>query len=397
MTDQPRRRLRAQPSARPVGAPNVLSNQATPNRLSTMGTTGGGIPAASAGPAKAATRPVVGSAPLPRPTIATGRPATVGGRAAPPSATDDRFERPSRRPKLGTIITIGFVIFWALRFFNSSGIGGGGSTPTPRASTRPPVTLAPRPTPHAAKGQVVFGEEADSSSCGLDKRSTRFTIAVEVYYEAEMEHVVAADATVVIIEKHDNVEIDRQEVPPDPDVGAWARFCGGGPVAGYQTGVYRLEIWNEAQTELLSSGSFTRYDPTATPTPRPSRLTPVASGSPLPTVLGSVTGKVTFGTAVGEGCALSGLADTFSSETQVWWRADLKQPLPAATDVRLVMEANLSTIADHIIPSASVPDPRSVICGDAPIPGKAAGDVYVWIWNLDQSTAYATGIFHRKP
>jgi hypothetical protein len=304
----------------------------------------------------------------------------------PAGTVEDRFERPRRRPKLGTLITIGFVIFWAVRFINTSGIGGESSASTPR----PAVSIAPIPSPHAAPGQIVFGEDADGASCSLDKRANRFTIEVDVYWEAEMQHVVAADATVVLVEKRDNIEIDRQEVPPDPDVGPWVRFCAGGPVAGYQPGVYRLEIWNEDETELLSSGLFTRYDATATASPRPSR-------APLPTVLGSQTGTILFGTAVGVDCALSGADVTFKAGEDVWWRAELTKPLPGDTDVRVIIEANLATVADDIISSASVPDPRTVICGHAPVPGNAAGFVYVWVWNVDRSTAFASGHFDRTP
>jgi hypothetical protein len=325
---------------------------------------------------------------LPRATIATGRPATAGGRSAPADAADGRFERPTRRPKLGTIITIGFLIFWALRFFNNAGLGDNSpnptARPTPRPTAKPAASLTPIATPHAARGQIVFGEEAVSSTCSLEQRANRFTIAADVYWEAEMTHVVDADATVLLIEQHDGVEIDRQEVPPDPDVGSWVRFCGGGPVAGYQTGVYRIEIWNADHTELLSSGSFSRFDPLVSPTP-------------ASTVFASLVGRVTFGTTLGAACTITGIGSTYTNTDAVWWRADLRAPVPAGANVRAMTLYNGSIIENTLVRADALADPRTSLCAAHPTMGAAAGSYVVQIWTEDRVSELATGDFTRIP
>jgi hypothetical protein len=315
-----------------------------------------------------------------------------GGRTATPA--DDRFERPRRRPTLGTVIFIGFVIFWAARLFGNVDLGGvtgptASARATPRATAAAQVSFGPFPTPHAAPGGIAFGEEADSAGCDLEKRGTRFTTSVDVWWEAEMVHVIPADATVVYIEKHDNVEVDRQMVPPDPDVGAWSRFCGGGPTAGYQPGVYRIEIWNEGETELLSSGSFTRFDPAATSTPRPSR-------SPLPTVLGSQAGTVAFGTGLGAECTLSGVRDTFGTTEAVWWRAELRKALPAGISVRLLTMQNGTIIDDVVAPAAELGGP-GFLCATNPTAGKGTAFYTVQVWSVDRTEELASGVFERRP
>ena len=114
MSEPPRRPRRSAPVARRVGEPNVLSDQATPNRLSTLGT-----PGSSKLPAMAPTGPAARPATA-RPTIATGRPARP--------AEDDAGPRQRRLPSLSTLLFIGFLVFTAARFL--SNIGAGNDDPT---------------------------------------------------------------------------------------------------------------------------------------------------------------------------------------------------------------------------------------------------------------------------
>src|SRR4051794_16083991 len=109
MTDQ-RRPARPTSTPRAAGVPNVLSDQATPNQLSTMGT--GGAPYALS----ATKRPVLASPTQTRSTQASGR---------APAPADDRLDTPRRRvraPSLGAIIFLAILLFNAARLF---GVGGG--------------------------------------------------------------------------------------------------------------------------------------------------------------------------------------------------------------------------------------------------------------------------------
>ncbi|HET7182591.1 MAG TPA: hypothetical protein VFI15_10200 [Candidatus Limnocylindrales bacterium] len=276
MTDQPRRPPRPNSSQRAVGAPNVLSNQATPNQLSTMGspsrgTAPGSTPAAPRSHVVSPTTRTLPSRPMP---VQAG---TAVGRTSQPS--DDRFERPRRRPTLGTLIFIGFVIFWAARAFGNIDLGGTtGPTSPPRPTAAVQRTAVPAPTIDSSPGKVVFGESVTNDGCDLEHVADRFTLGIDVWWQAEMIRVVPADATVVYVATRDGQEVDRDTVPPDPDFGSWKVLCGGSPVPGYQPGTYRVEIWNEAETELLSSGVYTKFEtrapgsivlPTRKPSPSP--------------------------------------------------------------------------------------------------------------------------------
>lgn len=110
MIDQQRRRFRPAPAPRPVGSPNVLSDQATPNTLSTMANAGGIAAPVVPSTLRASTRTI------PSNTMAT-RPTALTGQAT--SASDARFERRRPRISLGTVIFIGFLIYWALRYLGS--------------------------------------------------------------------------------------------------------------------------------------------------------------------------------------------------------------------------------------------------------------------------------------
>jgi hypothetical protein len=243
MSEQPRRRLRPNPVPRRAAEPNTLSNQATPNVLSTMGTPGrGASPTAAPGPAPR-------QAPRPAPVTAATRSTPTG---------DARFERPARRvrgPSLGAIIFIGILLINAARFF---GIGGSGSAAT--TEPRPP-TAAPAAT--LAYGAVTFGS-SHGADCALQSTARSFSPGVDVFWRADLLTVQGANAAIIVVTFKDAKQIDYEYVPPEPSVGEWQVFCAG-PAKDELAGTYRIEVWNADRSKLLARGEFLRLGASATP------------------------------------------------------------------------------------------------------------------------------------
>ena len=232
MSDQPRRRLRKVPAPRRVGEPNVLSNQATPNVLSTEGS-----PArapASAGAVAPATAPA-------RPAAA--RPVTVTDRTPPP-ASAEAPARTLRAPSLSTIIFVGFLLFTAARFIGNFG-----------ADEADPTT-APGP---ADVGVITFGLGL-GDDCKLLEPAETFGRSDEVWWRAEMILEQDADAEVVVRAYHDEGQIERYEVPPEPEFGDWDVLCAGEPIGANQAGAYRVEVWDGAEKVLLATGVYTKTE-----------------------------------------------------------------------------------------------------------------------------------------
>lgn len=376
MSGQSRRRLRASPAPRRVGEPNVLSNQATPNRLSTMGTPGRSV--APTGPA-----------PEPASSQARSRPrVAAGGRT--PEPTDASSPRRRSLPSLGTILTVGFVLFWVARFLGNAGVSLPGSTTAPLATTQPRPTLGARPTIDSSPGNVVFGESITEDGCDLINSDTRFQTGRDIWWQAEMTRVIGADESVVYVAKRDDVEIDRETVPPDPEVGEWQILCAGRAVPGSLPGSYRVEIWDADQSVLLSAGEYTKFDPRATPSPKP-------TSSPRVTAAAGTVGQVVFGTSLGDGCTLGGQDTSFHRGFDVWWRAELLAPQPADADVLGVTLQDDRQIGRELITTDRTGGPWTVVCARNPSPGITVGSFSVEVWDEQRTTLLATGAFTRLP
>jgi hypothetical protein len=104
MSQQPRRRVRAVPVSRRVGEPNVLSDQAIPNRLSTMG------PPASAAGARRPPRPAQAGPGMTRRRTGTSAPSQPATDDAPPA---------QRLPSFGTVLFIAFLLLTIFRLISS--------------------------------------------------------------------------------------------------------------------------------------------------------------------------------------------------------------------------------------------------------------------------------------
>ena len=233
MSDQPRRRLRPPAAPRRVGEPNVLTGQATPNQLSTMGTTSRPTPPAMA-PTQAATRPLAN-----QPAIPAGMP------PRPPSeATPAAGPRVRRLPSLSTLIFIGFLLFTAARFLGNAGFG-----------------FADPTTPPGSAGVVTFGTSLDED-CALTQPGNRFARIDDVWWRADLAATQGADAATVVRMYHDEDQIERHDVPAEPNLGEWDVLCAAEPVAGRGAGEYRVEVWDAPEQQLLATGTYTRFDAT---------------------------------------------------------------------------------------------------------------------------------------
>ena len=235
MSDQqpPRRRtLRPSPTPRRVGQPNVLSNQAIPNRLSTQG-----VPARSSSTSNHASppRPVqVGQPAIGRPAGASRAPTPAPGEAGRP--------RSVRLPSLGTLLTIGFILFWATRVIGN--IGNDEESPTTTAGAGGPVA-----------GVISFGTGL-GDGCDLTGVASRFAASTDVWWCAELRTSQPEDVTVVVRAYRDEGQIERYEIPPEQGTGRWEILCPGEAITARQTGSYRVEVWDEPEQVLLAVGTF---------------------------------------------------------------------------------------------------------------------------------------------
>lgn len=214
-----RRRVRLTGPVRPprrVGEPNVLSDAAVPNTLST----------ATPSPARVLQATHSGS----EGTLATGT-------AAPTARV--------RLPSFGTVI---FLVFLGITGFRLVGefIRGLEATPTP-------ATLAPGQA--VAPGSIVFGTDSDGD-CGVRDRRYDFAPGTGVWWSARLSSEQAPDADVIVTVSRNGVEVSREDVPAEPSAGRWLILCGGSPVDATDPGIYRVEVRDASGTVVHAVGEF---------------------------------------------------------------------------------------------------------------------------------------------
>jgi hypothetical protein len=220
MTDDPRRRIRLTRPVKParrVGEPNVLSDAAVPNRLSTMPERPTGVQVAA------------------RPATETW-PAT--GTATPKARM--------RLPSFGTIIFLGFPAITAFRLFGQFVGGLASPTPTPAIVT---------PGQPVEPGSIIFGTGSDGA-CGVTGSDKEFAAGTEVWWSATLSNEQEPDAEVVVIVSRDDVQIEREDVPADASVGTWSVLCSSGPVDAADAGTYRVEVWDVSLKQLHAAGEY---------------------------------------------------------------------------------------------------------------------------------------------
>ena len=214
-----------------VGEPNVLSDAATPNVLSTQG----GRPqplAVRPAPAGAFGQPAV------RPRANEGWLAT--GQAAPAPRV--------RLPSVGTLIFLGFLAITALRFV---GEFAGGIIATPE----PVATTAPAPPSGLDPGPITFGT-GQGTDCDVTGATAEFGPDADVWWSAQLSALQPADASAVVIVRRRGEEVHRELVPPDTSFGEWSVLCAGEPLTFHEPGTYRVEVWNKEETVLHAVGEY---------------------------------------------------------------------------------------------------------------------------------------------
>lgn len=204
-----------------VGEPNVLSNAATPNTLSTM----------ISRPANVTTSP---------------RPAPAGQAAGWLATGATASRQRVGLPSFGTLI---FLVFLAITGVRLIGEFVRGLDESPAASGSAPGTQATAP------GTIIFGIAPDGE-CGVLEASQQFAAGVEVWWTALLASEQPPGTEAVVIVRRDGIEIYREAVPGDAAVGTWSVLCSGSPVKETQPGRYEVEVWDTTISTRHAIGEY---------------------------------------------------------------------------------------------------------------------------------------------
>jgi hypothetical protein len=218
----------ANPAGR-VGEPNVLSDAAMPNRLSSEVARPANVSTLTDGPAARLAGPGYlrpGTVPIPVEPQPTGR----------------------RAPTLSTLLVVGFVVLTIARLAGQFLEGSSFGSPE---ETSPPATLAPVPGP----GSVIFGTGL-TEFCGVSEPAAQFPTGTEVWWSAEMSAVQDGNVEVVVVVRRNGVEISREMIPPEPEAGRWLVMCASEPIDGGARGTYRVEVWDGDVKAVQASGEY---------------------------------------------------------------------------------------------------------------------------------------------
>lgn len=216
-----------------MGEPNVLSDAATPNVLST----------AAARPLAPAVNRSASSGRAAEPAVApqANQAWLATGQPAPAARV--------RLPSFGTLIFLIFLAITAVRVIGE--MASSFADPTP-----PPPTTSPAGSgDSAAPGPISFGDRR-GSDCGVAGLSVEFGPETDVWWSAELSTVQPVDAAAVVIVRRNGDEVEREDVPADPSFGEWSVLCAVEPIALHDPGTYRVEVWNEDVTVLHAAGEY---------------------------------------------------------------------------------------------------------------------------------------------
>jgi hypothetical protein len=246
----------------PLPRPNVLTDAAVPNRLSTQ-------MRSDPGPGSTATADVWSS----RPQLARGAPGLP--------------RRPTRsRPQLSSFIFVVLLVFGFLRSIGAfSGSEPPTATPAPPRPTSQAAHVTATPTSQAGRvtatptslritpAAVLFGT-GRPIDCQPTELGTLFPLHTPVYWGAIFTTNLSHDTKVEWRLYHDDQLLSFSLGPTRIPGGFWDRICADDPLAPEDGGTYRLEvwIWNLKPIELLASGEFVlsapvTSSPSASPTP----------------------------------------------------------------------------------------------------------------------------------
>jgi hypothetical protein len=221
-----------------MAQPNVLSNEARPNVLSTQSDR----------------RPqgIIGATAAPNRRAAANRAALPNQPSRAPTTADARFEPRTRRaPSFTTIIVIGFLVVTAFRV-----LGGLASRffSDQQAPTTAPFVVAGT---QLDGGAIAFGTATDGH-CAMARVDSAFPSGTSVWWIANLERSLGdAEEAVVVIVVRNGVDIERAAVSRR-DLGANGShvLCSDKPRADTAAGQYVIQVWDRAQHEVLASGGY---------------------------------------------------------------------------------------------------------------------------------------------
>lgn len=219
---------RAAMRPRRVGEPNVLSDAATPNVLSTP-----------------STRPLAPAVTRPAPFRASGNPAEIPQSNEGWLATGQPAPAARRRlPSFGTLIFLIFLAITAVRVIGEMA-----------SSFVDPTTAPAGSSGGAAPGPISFGAR-QGSDCDVNGVSVEFGTETDVWWSAELATVQPPDAAALVIVRRDGAEVAREDIPADPSFGEWSVLCAVEPITLHDPGTYRVEVWNGDVTVLHAAGEY---------------------------------------------------------------------------------------------------------------------------------------------
>lgn len=105
----------------------------------------------------------------------------------------------------------------------------------------------------------------------------------------------------------------------------------------------------------------------------------------------SAPGPITFGTAAGEDCEVTGAAATFDEGDEVWWSAALSAVQPADADALVIIKRNGAVIDREEVPAEPELGTWEVLCSTEPVGRSTAGRYRVEVWNGEMTELLAAG------
>jgi hypothetical protein len=168
--------------------------------------------------------------------------------------------RPANRLQaIWTLIVFGFIAFNFVRgFLASNTFGSDSPTTAPAAPT--PRLLGPTPRfsidPNVLPGAVTFGE-ASGTNCDVTKIGTSFALGTRVWWSATLGVELPSDTDVSWQVTRNGAKIGGESVPGDSSGGTWNVLCGNEPITGETSGTYVLQVTDDTQRIVLSTGTYT--------------------------------------------------------------------------------------------------------------------------------------------
>lgn len=121
---------------------------------------------------------------------------------------------------------------------------------------------------------------------------------------------------------------------------------------------------------------------------------PVATTPPNPNVTVVAPGPITFGTAMDDDCGVTGTANQFGENTEVWWAADLPTEQSSKSVVVVLVLLDHEEVARDVWPPEGT-NSWTVMC-DGPLVKREVGNYRVEVWDEDLKVLQAAGEYEVR-